>query len=91
LNSILKKWEPRLILIKAVDTAHLNSDAGWEYLLQYHHLTDNPKALKAVTTTLDNMAFGGIYDQLGGGFSRYSTDEDWLVPHFEKCFMTMPN
>jgi uncharacterized protein YyaL (SSP411 family) len=30
------------------------------------------------------MAFGGIYDQLGGGFSRYSTDEDWLVPHFEK-------
>jgi uncharacterized protein YyaL (SSP411 family) len=65
--------------------------ANWEYLLQYHHLTDNPKALKAVTTTLDNMAFGGIYDQLGGGFSRYSTDEDWLVPHFEKCFMTMPN
>jgi uncharacterized protein YyaL (SSP411 family) len=65
--------------------------ANWEYLLQYHHLTDNPKALKAVTATLDNMAFGGIYDQLGGGFSRYSTDEDWLVPHFEKCFMTMPN
>jgi uncharacterized protein YyaL (SSP411 family) len=56
--------------------------ANWEYL-QYHHLTDNPKALKAVTATLDNMAFGGIYDQLGGGF-RYSTDEDWLVPHFEK-------
>jgi hypothetical protein len=54
-----------LILIKAVDTAHLNSDAGQlEYLLQYHHLTDNPKALKAVTATLDNMAFGGIYDQL---------------------------
>jgi hypothetical protein len=60
LNSIFKKWEPRLILIKAVDTAHLNSmPANWEYLLQYHHLTD-PKALKAVTATLDNMAFGGL-------------------------------
>jgi uncharacterized protein YyaL (SSP411 family) len=34
--------------------------ANWEYLLQYHHLTDNPKALKAVTATLDNMAFGGF-------------------------------
>jgi uncharacterized protein YyaL (SSP411 family) len=44
--------------------------ANWEYLLQYH-LTDNPKALKAVTATLDNMAFGGIYDQLGGGFSLF--------------------
>jgi uncharacterized protein YyaL (SSP411 family) len=44
--------------------------ANWEYLLQYHHLTDNPKALKAVTATLDNMALA-VYDQLGG--SRYST------------------
>jgi uncharacterized protein YyaL (SSP411 family) len=39
------------------------------YLLQYHSLSKDPKALKAVTATLDNMAFGGIYDQLGGGFS----------------------
>ncbi len=37
-----------------------------------------------LTITLDNMAAGGIYDQIGGGFSRYSTDEQWLVPHFEK-------
>jgi uncharacterized protein YyaL (SSP411 family) len=75
---------------KAVDTAHLNSRCRPTGNIYYnhHHLTDN-KALKAVTTTLDNMAFGGIYDQLGGGF--HSTDEDWLVPHFEKCFMTMPN
>ncbi|MFQ3174519.1 MAG: hypothetical protein ACI8W0_001640 [Flavobacterium sp.] len=58
--------------------------SNWEYLLQYHSLSKDPKALEAVTTTLDNMAFGGIYDQLGGGFSRYSTDGDWLVPHFEK-------
>jgi uncharacterized protein len=41
-------------------------------------------ALEMVTTTLDHMAMGGMYDQLGGGFHRYSTDERWLVPHFEK-------
>ena len=37
-----------------------------------------------VTHTLDRMAAGGIYDHLGGGFARYSTDEKWLIPHFEK-------
>ncbi|MEZ6146464.1 MAG: thioredoxin domain-containing protein [Planctomycetaceae bacterium] len=45
---------------------------------------DNPDALDAVTLTLDKMARGGIYDHLGGGFHRYSTDARWLVPHFEK-------
>lgn len=43
-----------------------------------------PKALEIATFTLDKMAAGGIYDQLGGGFARYSVDERWLVPHFEK-------
>jgi uncharacterized protein YyaL (SSP411 family) len=72
-----------LILIKAVDTAHLNSDAGQLGIFTTIPPSDNPKALRRLPP-LDNMAFGGIYDQLGGGFSRYSTDEDWLVPHFEK-------
>ncbi len=54
------------------------------YLLRYHHLTGNEDALRAVTSTLDNMANGGIYDHLGGGFARYSVDAIWLVPHFEK-------
>ncbi len=58
--------------------------AVWEYLLYYHYLSKNEKALSAVTTTLNNMAFGGIYDHLGGGFARYSTDANWHVPHFEK-------
>ncbi|MCB9854996.1 MAG: thioredoxin domain-containing protein [Phycisphaerales bacterium] len=44
----------------------------------------NQMLLDRVETTLENMAYGGIYDQLGGGISRYSTDPDWLVPHFEK-------
>ena len=56
----------------------------WEYLLHYNYLTKNEEALKAVTVTLDNMALGGIYDHLQGGFARYSTDANWHVPHFEK-------
>ena len=56
----------------------------WEYLLHYYSLSNAPDALKAVTSTLDNIAAGGIYDHIGGGFSRYSTDEYWHVPHFEK-------
>lgn len=57
---------------------------AWEWLLQYHLLTGNEKSLQAVVTTLDHIAYGGIYDQLGGGFARYSTDQQWRVPHFEK-------
>jgi hypothetical protein len=45
---------------------------------------DDPQALEMVRVTLDHMARGGIYDHLGGGFARYSTDERWLAPHFEK-------
>ncbi len=55
-----------------------------EFLLRYHHRTGEAKALEMVIQTLDEMARGGIYDQLGGGFHRYSVDADWLVPHFEK-------
>ena len=47
-------------------------------------LRPEPHALEMATATLDKMAQGGVYDQLGGGFSRYSTDAYWLVPHFEK-------
>ncbi len=53
-------------------------------LLQYWARTDNRQALEMVTVTLDHLARGGIHDHLGGGFHRYSTDQQWLVPHFEK-------
>jgi uncharacterized protein YyaL (SSP411 family) len=53
-------------------------------LLRYLHRTGDAKALAMVTKTLDAMANGGIYDHIGGGFHRYSTDSQWLVPHFEK-------
>ena len=56
----------------------------WEFLLQHHYLTGNSKSLEVVTNTLDEMANGGIFDHLGGGFARYSTDAKWQVPHFEK-------
>ncbi|MBU1661266.1 MAG: thioredoxin domain-containing protein, partial [Chloroflexi bacterium] len=55
-----------------------------EFLLRYHHTTGESRALEMVTQTLEAMARGGMYDQLGGGFHRYSVDDHWLVPHFEK-------
>ena len=55
-----------------------------ELCLCQHRLTGDPGTLAMVTTTLDAMAAGGIYDHLGGGFARYSTDATWTVPHFEK-------
>ncbi len=54
------------------------------YLLQYYHFFKNDQALQQALLSLDKMIQGGIYDQIGGGFARYSTDEEWLAPHFEK-------
>jgi uncharacterized protein len=55
-----------------------------EFVLRAHNHNQSPGSLEVVTTTLDAMASGGIYDHLGGGFARYSVDPYWLVPHFEK-------
>ena len=55
-----------------------------EFLLRHHERTSDKEALDLVTFTLRQMASGGIYDQIGGGFARYSVDAQWLVPHFEK-------
>jgi len=57
---------------------------SYQFLLQFNHLTQNSDALNAVIVTMDKMADGGIYDQIGGGFARYSTDQYWKAPHFEK-------
>lgn len=54
------------------------------FLIQYYFFTKNDNAIKQVRLSLDKMMNGGIYDQIGGGFSRYSTDDKWLAPHFEK-------
>ncbi len=55
-----------------------------QFLLRYHYVTNNKEALRQAMLSLDKMIEGGIYDQIGGGFARYSTDTEWLAPHFEK-------
>ncbi len=56
----------------------------WRFLLHSHRKWGDEPAAAAVRKTLDNMAAGGIYDHIGGGFHRYTTEKTWLVPHFEK-------
>jgi len=55
-----------------------------QYLLRFFYATENKEALEQALLSIDKMIEGGIYDQVGGGFARYSTDTEWLVPHFEK-------
>lgn len=54
------------------------------YLLRFYHVNKKDEALQQALLSIDKMIDGGIYDQLGGGFARYSTDAEWLAPHFEK-------
>lgn len=54
------------------------------FLLEHYHFAGHEPSLKHALRSLDAMIEGGIYDQLGGGFARYATDSDWLIPHFEK-------
>jgi len=60
------------------------SSLSLSFLMRYWKRTGSKKALEMVETTLEKMASGGIYDHLGGGFHRYSVDDRWLIPHFEK-------
>lgn len=57
---------------------------NWQFMLRYAHLMKDNAAHTATRLTLQKMAFGGIYDHVGGGFARYSVDGSWHVPHFEK-------
>jgi uncharacterized protein YyaL (SSP411 family) len=56
----------------------------WRFLLRAYHISGSQQLLSQANLTLREMAWGGIYDQVGGGFARYSVDAEWLVPHFEK-------
>lgn len=58
--------------------------SAYDLVLRIYQRTGEPALLEALERTLDGMAAGGIHDQLGGGFARYSVDERWAVPHFEK-------
>ena len=86
LNNMVSPWAERF------DNAEGGSNGApkfpmpnaYSFLLKYGHLANNKQVLDHVELTLDKMAFGGIYDQMGGGFSRYSVDKSWKAPHFEK-------
>jgi uncharacterized protein len=56
----------------------------WLFLLHEYYATNNKNAFEHTILTLNRMMMGGLYDQVGGGFARYSTDKEWLAPHFEK-------
>jgi uncharacterized protein len=58
--------------------------SDWKFIMKYAYYTLNKSAIEQVNLTLTRMAMGGIYDQIGGGFSRYATDKEWKIPHFEK-------
>ena len=91
LNEIFNKWIGRIDFNEGgrKGAPKFPMPNNYNFLLRYHHLTKNEKALEATLKTLDKMADGGIYDHLGGGFARYSVDGFWKVPHFEK--MTYDN
>lgn len=55
-----------------------------QYLLEFYHYSQNEQALQQALLSINKMLDGGIYDHVGGGLARYSTDEEWLAPHFEK-------
>lgn len=56
----------------------------FKFLLRYYDLTQNPEALRHIELSLNRIALGGIYDHVGGGWARYSVDDEWFIPHFEK-------
>jgi uncharacterized protein YyaL (SSP411 family) len=86
IEEIVKPWKARFDLEDGgYQTApKFPLPNNWQFMLRYSHLARNEETLKGALLTLDKMAYGGIYDQLGGGFARYAVDEHWHVPHFEK-------
>jgi len=86
LPSLLKKWQSNFDAknggTKGAPKFMLPNN--WQFLLRAGQQFQYEKILGQVKLTLQKMAFGGLYDQIGGGFARYSTDEIWKVPHFEK-------
>ncbi len=88
-NETVKKWS----IYFDEDLGGLNKAPkfpmpnNYHFLLRHAYQNNDKPLLKYVNTTLTKMAYGGIFDQIGGGFSRYSVDTKWHIPHFEKCFI----
>lgn len=86
LDTSVKNWQQNFDLEKGGNNRapKFPMPNNYLFLLRYGHLTNNKIAKQHALTTLEQMAKGGIYDHIGGGFARYSTDAEWKVPHFEK-------
>ncbi len=86
LDNMVSFWSERFDNIKGGSNGapKFPMPNAYNFLLKYAHLARNTDVLNHVELTLDKMACGGIYDQIGGGFARYSVDNSWKVPHFEK-------
>lgn len=83
---LVRRWQQRMDMVEGGPTSapKFPLPSNLEFLLHYGTLEKNTSVLEYVNLTLRKMALGGIYDQLGGGFSRYSVDLLWKIPHFEK-------
>ena len=90
LNSCYENWTKRFDNVEGgpKKTPKFPLPNNYQFLLRHYYFTKahdlNRGLLNHINLTLEKMAYGGIYDQIGGGFSRYSTDGEWKVPHFEK-------
>lgn len=86
LGKSIEKWKTRLDNVNGGPNRapKFPLPSNYQFLLRYATLEKDDELMKHVQLTLGKMAFGGIYDQLNGGFARYSTDLTWKVPHFEK-------
>jgi uncharacterized protein YyaL (SSP411 family) len=86
LNKLFDSWQKRFDTEEggANRAPKFPMPVNWNFLLEYGIASSNEQALKQVELTLDKLAMGGIYDQIKGGFARYSVDAQWKVPHFEK-------
>jgi len=86
LEAAIGKWQKRFDRTEGgnLGAPKFPMPNNYLFLLRYGHLSNNDELLKQVHLTLGKMACGGIYDHVGGGFARYSTDTFWKVPHFEK-------
>jgi uncharacterized protein YyaL (SSP411 family) len=86
LELIVDKWKHQFDLVEggSGSSPKFPMPNNWLFLMRYAYLMNDSEIAQAVTLTLKKMAFGGIYDHIGGGFARYSVDGRWHVPHFEK-------
>ena len=86
LKLIVDKWKHQFDAVEggSGSSPKFPMPNNWQFLMRYAYLMNDSEIAQAVTLTLKKMAFGGIYDHIGGGFARYSVDGRWHVPHFEK-------